>query len=179
MDTLQHTMDFRLIFDALIATLLVATIAYAAVLNRKLGALRDAKSEMEALLVSFTDSAERAGSGVESLKREAGRSGKALQGRLDAARGLVDDLGFLIERGTKLAERLDSGAGAGRAKPAPEPVPQPRARAEPLATVAAKAETGAAQAKTAMAEMAGSGGGTAADLSAAETDLLKALQGMR
>ena len=179
MDTLLQTMDFSLVFDALIATLLVATIAYAAVLNRKLGALRDAKSEMEALLFSFTESAERAGSGVESLKREAGRSGTALQGRLDAARGLVDDLGFLIERGTKLAERLDSGAGVGRAKPAPEPDLQPRARAEPLATVAAKAETGAAHAKTAVGDAAGSSGDTAADLSAAESDLLKALQGMR
>ncbi len=72
-------MEFSLIFDALIAVLLVATIGYAAVLNRKLGVLRDAKSEMEALIASFSESTERAGSGVELLKQEAGRSGEALQ----------------------------------------------------------------------------------------------------
>jgi hypothetical protein len=144
--------DIGLIFDALIAGLLVATIAYAAVLNRKLGALRDAKSEMEALLAGFSESTERAGSGVESLKQEAGRSGSALQSKVEAARGLVDDLGFLIERGTKLAERLDDGVGAARTKPAPGPVseraPAPRAPAERSATPAALAGTAVAPAKS-------------------------------
>ncbi len=167
-------MEFNLIFDVLIAILLVATIAYAAVLNRKLGALRDAKSEMEALFASFSESTERAGSGVEMLKQEAGRSGEALHNKVAAARGLADDLSFLIERGTKLADRLDGGSGAVRAKP-----------------VAAKAETGAVRAKSSPREsvsdaVAGAGPGEAAtaesvsaDLSAAESELLKALQGMR
>lgn len=171
-------MEFNFIFDALIAVLLVATIAYAAVLNRKLGALRDAKSEMEALLASFSESTERAGSGVEMLKQEAGRSGEALHNKVATARGLVDDLGFLIERGTKLADRLDGGSGSVRAKP-----------------VAAKAETGAVRAKSSPREsvsdaVAGAGPGpgpseaataesVSADLSAAESELLKALQGMR
>ncbi len=171
-------MEFSLILDVLIAALLVATIGYAAVLNRKLGVLRDGKSEMEALIASFSESTERAGSGVESLKQEAGRSGEALQKKVEAARGLVDDLGFLIERGTKLAERLDGGIGTARAKPA-----------------AAKAEIGAARANSAQGDRAGDragdsaggadpagdpapGAGTA-DLAAAESELLKALQGMR
>ena len=111
-------MEFSLILDAFIAALLVATIGYAAVLNRKLGVLRDGKSEMEALIASISESTERAGIGVESLKQEAGRSGEALQKKVESARGLVDDLGFLIERGTRLAERLDGGIGTARAKPA-------------------------------------------------------------
>ena len=166
--------DFNLIFDALIAVLLVATISYAAVLNRKLGALRDAKSEMEALFASFSDSAARAGSGVEMLKQEAGRSGEALHNKVAAARGLAEDLGFLIERGTKLADRLDGGAGAVRAKPAP-----------------ARAGTGAARVKTSPSESVSNAAAGAdpseaaapeagtADISAAESELLKALQGMR
>lgn len=168
-------MEFSLIFDALIAVLLVATIGYAAVLNRKLGVLRDAKSEMEALIASFSEATERAGSGVESLKQEAGRSGEALQRKVETARGLVDDLGFLIENGTRLAERLDGGIGTARARPA----------------AAAKAETGAARANSARDDTAGESADAAdpagdpapdagaADLSAAESELLKALQGMR
>ena len=197
-------MEFSLILDAFIAALLVATIGYAAVLNRKLGVLRDAKSEMEALIVSFSESTERAGSGVESLKQEAGRSGEALQKKVESARGLVDDLGFLIERGTRLAERLDGGIGTTRAKPAAglaaERAP---AQAQRPAAAAATAEIGAARANSAQGDSAGdsagesgddsageSAGGAdpagdpapgagAADFSAAESELLKALQGMR
>ena len=181
-------MEFSLIFDALIAVLLVATIGYAAVLNRKLGVLRDAKSEMEALIASFSESTERAGSGVESLKQETGRSGEALQKKVEVARGLVDDLGFLIERGTRLAEWLDGGIGTARAKPAvglaAERAP---AQAKRPAAAAAKAETGAARANGASGDSAGrtnpagdpAPDADATDLSAAESDLLKALQGMR
>ncbi len=185
-------MDFSLIFDALIAVLLVATIGYAAVLNRKLGIIRDAKSEMESLIASFSESTERAGSGVESLKQEAGRSGEALQKKVEAARGLVDDLGFLIERGTKLAERLDGGIGTARAKPAVgRAAERAPAQAQRPAAAAAKAEIGAARAPSAEGDTVGaSAGGSdpagdpapdagAADFSAAESELLKALQGMR
>ena len=185
-------MEFSLIIDALIVVLLVATIAYAAVLNRKLGVLRDGKSEMEALIASFSESTERAGSGVESLKREAGRSGEALQSKVEAARGLVDDLGFLIETGTRLAERLDGGVGAARVRPAAgldaERAPALRAQAPQAqapqaqaqqaqaarpAAAAAKAETGAAS-NSIPGDTAGG-----PDLAEAESELLKALQGMR
>ncbi len=174
-------MEFSLIIDALIAVLLVATIAYAAVLNRKLGVLRAGKSEMEALIASFSESTERASSGVETLKQEAGRSGAALQNKVEVARGLVDDLGFLIEKGTKLAERLDGGVGAARAKPAAglaaKPAPAPPSPAERPTAVVAKAEVGPAG----EADSGGDPGPEAAavDLSAAESELLKALQGMR
>ncbi len=177
-------MEFSLILDALIALLLVATIAYAAVLNRKLGVLRDAKSEMEALIVSFSESTERAGSGVESLKQEAGRSGKALQNKVETARGLVDDLGFLIETGTRLAERLDGGVGAARAKPAAgleaERAPAPRApAARPAAATAAAAAAAKVNNVAAAAADDAADGSSGSDLAEAESELVKALQGMR
>jgi len=188
-------MEFSLIIDGLIVVLLVATIAYAAILNRKLGALRDGKLEMEALIASFSESTERAGSGVESLRREAGRSGEALQNKVEIARGLADDLGFLIETGTGLAERLDGGLGAARVKSAAglaaKRAPAPPSQAARPAAAAAKAEVAAVRASgvpsSAPGDTAGGSdpGGTpapdaaAADLSAAESKLLKALQGLR
>ncbi len=172
-------MEFSLVIDAIIAVLLVATIAYAAVLNRKLGVLRDAKSEMETLIASFSESTQRAGSGVESLKQEAGRSGKALQSKVESARGLVDDLGFLIETGTRLAERLDGGIGVARARPVvgldDERSPAPRSpAARPAAAEAAKANSVAAGAVGDAAS-----GPSGPDLAEAESELVKALQGMR
>ncbi len=184
-------MEFSLIFDALIAVLLVATIGYSAVLNRKLGILRDGKSEMEALIASFSESTERAGSGVELLKQEAGRSGESLQKKVEAARGLVDDLGFLIERGTKLAERLDGGIGSGRAKPAAGLAAERAPAQAQRPAAAAKAEIGAAHANSAQGDSAGDSAGGAGpagdpapgagteDFSVAESELLTALQGMR
>ncbi len=168
-------MEFSLLIDAIIAVLLVATIIYAAVLNRKLGVLRGAKSEMEALISSFSEATERAGSGVEALKQEAGRSGEALQNKVEAARGLIDDLGFLIETGTRLAERLDGGIGAAHNRPAAglKPEPAPAKVARPAAAVA-KAETGAASAKSVPDDKAGG-----SDFAEAESELLKALKGMR
>jgi hypothetical protein len=184
-------MDASLILDATIAVLLVATIAYAVVLNRKLGALRDAKGEMEGLVARFAESTDKAGSGIESLREEAKRSGETLQGKLDAARGLADDLGFLIEKGSGLAERLDGALGVARAKAAAGGASGPtqggRGRAQ-----GASAGPGGTEVKPA-GSAGGSGEGTRAlapgdgpapasdakDLSAAESELLKALQGMR
>jgi len=186
-------MEFSLIIDALIVVLLVATIAYAAVLNRKLGVLRDGKSEMEALIASFAESIERAGSGVESLKREAGRSGEVLQNKVEIARGLADDLGYLIEKGTGLAERLDGGVGGARAKSVAgvaakrAPAPPSKVVRPAAAAAAAKSEAVAARTNGAPDDTASGSdpGGDpapdagAADFSAAESELLKALQGMR
>lgn len=179
-------MDFNLIFDALIAVLLVATIGYAAVLNRKLTVLRDGKSEMAALIASFSESAERAGNGVETLKHAAGRSGEALQSRVESARGLVDDLGFLIEKGTKLAERLDGGVGTARGNPASDMAtaraPAPQKKAEPPAVAVDSAKIEPEHANSEPVNPPGetvAPNAAAADLSAAESEILKALQGMR
>ncbi len=194
-------MEFSLVFDAIIAVLLIATIVYAAVLNRKLGALRDVKGQMETLFASFAESTERAGNGVQLLKQEAGRSGAALQNQLTAARGLVDDLGFLIERGTSLAQRIDGGVGTTRVRPAAAKTGI-GAKSEPESG----AESGAAPAKGVPGEVIrdtvaevessdrtapesreskpgapvrGNPNPGTKDFSAAESELLKALQGMR
>jgi hypothetical protein len=192
-------MDLTIIFDALIAVLLVTTIGYAVVLNKKLGVLRNAKSEMEALIGQFSESADRARNGIQSLKQEAQRSGTAMQNKIEMARGLVDDLGFLIEHGSGLAEQLDDGVGAARAK-AGAIVGRPRAPAArtpspPAAPPAAAAETETEPPRKttppdvtadvtadAMGDAEGDAGpaeAAAPDLSAAESELLKALQGMR
>lgn len=188
-------MDLTIIFDALIAVLLVTTIGYAVVLNKKLGVLRDAKSEMEALIGQFSESADRARNGIQSLKQEAQRSGTAMQNKIETARGLVDDLGFLIEHGSGLAEQLDGGVGAARAK-AGAIVGRPRApaaRTPSPPAAAAETETEPPR-KTAPPDVtadvtadamgdaegdAGPAEAAAPDLSAAESELLKALQGMR
>ena len=184
-------MDLSLILDAIVAVLLITTIGYAVVLNRRLGALRNAKSEIEALVVQFTESTDKAGSGIESLKDETRRSGEALQGKLDAARGLADDLTFLLERGSSLADRLDGAVGAARAKIATGGAsmraqgarhPGRQGSATPVGAEgksgAAASDLGDTVSTDALADRPRPDSG-ARELSAQESELLKALQGMR
>ncbi len=96
-------MSFSLALDILVAVLLVVTIVYAAILNRRLGAFRSHKSELDALAASFTEATLRADESVGKLKIMA----DDLQVRLDKAQALHDDLVFLIDRGGSEADRLE------------------------------------------------------------------------
>lgn len=107
-------MNLALVLDGAIALLLVATIGYAAVLNRRLTALRRTRSEMEALVGQFSEVAERAQSGLAEVQRAASQSGETLEKHLGEARGLADDLAFMVEKGNGLADRLDNQISAAR-----------------------------------------------------------------
>ncbi|HEY4135718.1 MAG TPA: DUF6468 domain-containing protein [Alphaproteobacteria bacterium] len=103
-----------LLLEGLLAALLVATIVYAALLDRRLRTLRQSRDEMQAMLVSFTAATAQAQSGLVAL-REMSQTGSAeLQGDIERAKALRDDLNFLLDRGNGLADRLEGGIGAAR-----------------------------------------------------------------
>lgn len=127
-------MPVSLILDVLVAILLVIFIAYAMVLNRKLGMLRRDKTELEKLAATFGDSTVRAEDSIRNLKSTA----DDLQVRIAKAQALADDLAFLIDRGSSSADRLEEAVRVARdtaatlpkapaadeprpARPAPEP----------------------------------------------------------
>lgn len=108
-------MSYSLIIDVLVAVLLVVTIGYAIVLNKRLGKLRADKGELEKLATTFGHSTHRAEESIDKLKHTA----DLLQGHMDKAQTLRDDLAFLIDRGDRTADRLEemvrttrNGAGA-------------------------------------------------------------------
>ena len=103
-------MTFSLALELVVAVLLVVTIAYAVVLNRRLGALRSDKSELENVAASFGEATLRAGESITKLKTTADK----LQERIDKAQSLRDDLVFLIERGGQAADRLEETVRAAR-----------------------------------------------------------------
>lgn len=94
---------FALILDISLAFLLVVTILYAIVLNKRLGTLRSDRKELEALAASFGDATKRAGDSIGRLKT----AGDALNEQLSRAETLRDDMVFLIDRGTATADRLE------------------------------------------------------------------------
>lgn len=150
--------------DVLVAVLLVATIVYAVMLNRKLAVLRNSKTEMEALVARFAESTALAENGIQTLKAHASESGTSLDSMVSRAHGLAEDLSFLIERGSNLADRLEGAVESGRrrgAGDAPAPAPPPVRPHSPDA----KARPGKAP--------------PAAEVSPEEAALLKALRGVR
>ena len=136
--------------------LLLATMFHAVRLERALGVLKRDRAALEELVAGFNDSTRAAEQGIERLKQAADGAGRQIARQVEAANRLKDDLVFLNERGTTVADRLDHLVRAGRsldlatARPAassafaamPEPEPEP-AREMPLPEVPPLDSTGA------------------------------------
>lgn len=153
-----------LLFDALTAILLLATIAYAAILHRRLSVLRESRQEMEQLMDRFTEASATAQTVLAELRQAAGDSGQALQQSIAQGNALADDLMFLVDRAGGMAKRLE-----GVEKP-----PEQRRR---TGTGPAKSpgprSVGAARPKDAEVQP------TAAAGAAQNSDFMKALRGLR
>lgn len=125
-------MALSLTLDVILAVLLVVTISYAVVLNRKLGSLRRDKAKLESLAASFGQATLRAEESIGRLRNTA----EALQEKIEKAQALRDDLAFLVDRGTSAADRLEGAIRASRAKAPPiaavagDDSIQPRSEAE-------------------------------------------------
>lgn len=97
-----------------VLVLLGATLFHAVRLERALGALRRDRTQLEALLAGLDASTQEAQAGLERLRGMADGAGKAAARQADLAGALRDDLVFLVDRGERLAVRLDELVRAGR-----------------------------------------------------------------
>jgi hypothetical protein len=127
-------MTLPLAGDIVVAILLVVTIIYAAMLNRRLAVLRSDKAELQALIQGLTAASHGAEAAVSALKSANDDIGRQLESKIGRAQGLCDDLSYMIERGTTLADRLEGAIRARRDTPAPEaPAFKPSRRADSAA----------------------------------------------
>ena len=133
-----------LLLDGLVAVLLVATIAYAALLNRRFGTLREGKEELREIVNSFDAAMTRIETGLGKLKQVGNPTSGELKELVAEARALRDELSFLLDRGGALASRLENSTkarsknGNGRPRPVPEGGYQPRQGAGSEASEAAQ-----------------------------------------
>ncbi|MEM1399302.1 MAG: DUF6468 domain-containing protein, partial [Pseudomonadota bacterium] len=100
--------DYRLLLDAIIILLLVLTIGYAAILNRRLGRLRGGRAELEAASRGFNEAALRLDSNLKGLKAAAEGAGGILQKRIDRASALCQQLGDLADRAQASAQTAEA-----------------------------------------------------------------------
>jgi hypothetical protein len=119
--------------DAIVALLLIATIGYSVVLNRRLGTVRNDREKFEVLVRNLNTASHRAESAVTSLRVTAEELSRRLEKKVEEARSLADDLTYMIERGGNIADKLANQIRAGRdeLKPDFRPVPKPAARPQP------------------------------------------------
>ncbi|HYG89295.1 MAG TPA: DUF6468 domain-containing protein [Azospirillum sp.] len=109
-----------LVLDLLMVGLLVATIAYAIILNKQIVRLRESRGELAELVKGLNEAMAKADIGVRGMKQTAHQTGEGLQKAIDKAAALRDELQFMIEAGNTLADRL-SGYSDDRPKPAAKP----------------------------------------------------------
>ncbi|MGM0560691.1 MAG: DUF6468 domain-containing protein [Pseudomonadota bacterium] len=115
-------MAIELMIDGLLAILLLVTIGYAIMLNRKLNQFRNLREEMQGMVGEFAQATQDAEKGIASLQSRSQTLGSdlekqvsAVEGRVSEARSLADDLVFLVEKGTSVADRLESSVSKGLA----------------------------------------------------------------
>lgn len=188
--------DYKLILDVIVAILLVATIAYALMLNRRLGELRRNRDDLARLVNAFNDATARAEAGIPKLRRAADEAGSTLQERVEKAQTLRDDLAFMIERAEAMANRLEGTVRQARdvkippsapAAPAPQPAASPARsgmaprQQAPSASASQGAAAQVAPEPPAAQPHFGPMGGEIYDdeRSEAERELLRALQSVR
>lgn len=133
-------MTLLVALDLLVAALLLATIGFCIVLNRKLAALRRNETELAQVLVKFNEAAAMAETGIARLKEVGNETTVSLKDRIGEARALRDDLAFVTERGDRMVAELGrkianartspnaapaaatgTGATVARLKPVPKP----------------------------------------------------------
>ena len=79
-------MPFSTILDLAIILLLVPTIVYAVILNRRLSALRKSRDELAKAVSSFNEATMRAEAGIPKIKKATHEANAALQERVERHR---------------------------------------------------------------------------------------------
>lgn len=124
------------ILEIVLVGLLGVTLVHAIRLERALKTLRQDRSALGEAIAGFDDSTRQAEAGINRLQATAFEASQTLGQRLEQGTSLRDDLQFLIDRGTTVADRLDTLVRATRSPSvagpaAPTPIePKVRSRAE-------------------------------------------------
>ena len=105
-----------LLLNLLIVGLLMSTISYCWILNKRIKILQDGKSELANLLQYFDESTARASETIMALQSASKKIGENIQNRIDKANYLMDDLAFMVEKGNRLADQLEANFAVNRAR---------------------------------------------------------------
>lgn len=103
------------IMDVVLCLMLLAALTGGFILNRRLVALRNERSHMEAMIRTLTNTVTQTEGSVRALKDTAAEVEESLRERVSKARALADELVIITQAGEDLAQRLEgtlSGAAS-------------------------------------------------------------------
>ncbi|MEZ5690869.1 MAG: DUF6468 domain-containing protein [Rickettsiales bacterium] len=105
-----------IILNLAIIVLLLATISYCWILNKRIRILQDGKSELAKLLKHFDESTTRASDTIITLQSASKKIGENMQSRIDRAGYVIDDLSFMVEKGNNIIEKMEANLAVDRAR---------------------------------------------------------------
>lgn len=114
-------MSVEIFLNIIVILLLVPTIVFALLLNKRLEILRNSRADLGRLIEAFNDATTRAEAGIPRLKQAADSTGALLKDQIQKAQTLRDDLSFMLERADSALDRLDEAV---RKAPQKRPVSQ-------------------------------------------------------
>lgn len=103
-------MSLALITEIALSALLLATVIYCAVLERKLSALRKGQDGLKETIGDLNGAIVQASVAMRTLRAAAEEAGKGLQEQVGKARGMIDELSLLTASGERIAQRIADGA---------------------------------------------------------------------
>ncbi len=99
-----------LILDIIVVVLLVATIFYCWLLNKRLGHWRRDEQRLREMIADFDAATRRAEVGIENLRQTGQNIENTLQKRMRDARAVSDELQFMIENLDSLTTHFDQSS---------------------------------------------------------------------
>ena len=111
-------MTIGLVLDILIIGLLAASTGYCIIVNRRLKILHQGQEEFFKLIGRFDDATQRTEANIDRLRGVSGEVDDSLGERISTARGLRDELQFLIESASPDIERSLTRADSRPGSPA-------------------------------------------------------------
>ena len=97
-----------ILLDVFLVVLLSMAIGYGVILNRRIMALRNDQKSLDKLATKFAEATIRAEQSIIKLKSTTDGASQSLGKAVDTASLVRDDLEFLIDRGNKLADILET-----------------------------------------------------------------------
>jgi phage shock protein A len=101
------TVNISLIVELGLSALLLATIVYCAILERRLSALRKGQDGLKDTIGQLNQAIVAAGSSMRMLKSAAAGAAEALDERIARGRSLADELSLISASSERIAQRMD------------------------------------------------------------------------
>ena len=106
--------NISLFIELIVVALLSAVIFFTLRLNKHFQMLQKNRAELARQLSGFAHSTERAEAAIQQVRLSTNESAQQMEELLQRAEMLKQDLGYLVDRGNGLADRLEGGIRQGR-----------------------------------------------------------------